>query len=110
MKSETNLKVFFIRLIAITFSIILIINVFYNVFLSDKLDVLHKLSSLDKETAEMIKDKVRSELKSGLEKKQILSNEDAILIKKFIEKLRFKFRNGWKWTFNSICHLKRVFK
>ena len=35
----------------------------------------------------MIKDKVRSELKSGLEKKQILSNEDAVLIKKFIEKI-----------------------
>ena len=86
MKSETNLKVFFIKLIAITFSIILIINVFYNVFLSDKLDVLNKLSSLDKETAEMIKDKVRSELKR-IRKKQILSNEDAILIKKFIEKI-----------------------
>ena len=87
MKSENNLKVFFIKLIAITFSIIVIINVFYNVFLSDKLDILNKLSSLDKETAEMVKDKIRSELKSGLEKKQILSNEDAILIKKFIEKI-----------------------
>ena len=41
----------------------------------------------DKETAEMIKDKVRSELKSGLEKDRILSNEDALLIKKFINKI-----------------------
>ena len=87
MKSENNLKTFFIKLVAITFSIIIIINVFYNIFLSDKLDVLNKLSSLDKETADLIKDKVRSELKSGLEKEQILSDEDAILIKKFIEKI-----------------------
>lgn len=87
MKSESNLKIFFIKLIAITFSIIIIINVFYNVFLSDKLDILSKLSSLDKETADLIKDKVRSELKSGLEKEQILSNEDALLIKKFIIKI-----------------------
>ena len=87
MKSESNLKIFFIKLIAITFSIIVIINVFYNVFLSDKLDVLKKLSSLDKETAEMIKDKDRSELESGLEKDRILSNEDALLIKKFINKI-----------------------
>ncbi len=87
MKSESNLKIFFIKLIAITFSIIVVINVFYNVFLSDKLDVLNKLSSLDKETAEMIKDKVRSELKSGLEKDRILSDEDALLIKKFINKI-----------------------
>ena len=87
MKSESNLKIFFVKLIAITFSIIIIINVFYNVFLSDKFDFLNKLSSLDRETAEMIKDKVRSELKSGLEKDKILSEEDALLIKKFIEKI-----------------------
>ena len=87
MKSENNLKPFLIKLVAVTFSIIIIINVFYNIFLSDKLDVLNKLSSLDKETADLIKDKVRSELKSGLEKKQILSDEDAILIKRFIEKI-----------------------
>ena len=88
MKSESNLKIFFIKLIAITFSIIVIINVFYNVFLSDKLDVLSKLSSLDKETAELIKDKIRSEIRSGLEKERILSDEDALLIKKFIEKIK----------------------
>ena len=85
MKPESNLKVFFIKLIAITFSIIIIINVFYNVFLSDKLEVLNKLSSLDKGTAEMIKNKIRSELKSGLEKERILSDDDALLIKNFIE-------------------------
>ncbi len=87
MKSDNNLKTFFIKLVAITFSIIIILNVFYNIFLSDKLDILNKLSSLDKETAEVIKNKVRSELKSGLEKNKILSEEDALLIKKFIEKI-----------------------
>ncbi len=87
MKPESNLKVFFIKLIAITFSIIIIINVFYNTFLSDKLEVLTKLSSLDKESADMIKDKIRSEIRSGLEKDKILSDEDAILIKKFISKI-----------------------
>ena len=87
IKSESNLKIFFIKLIAITFAIIVIINVFYNIFLADKLDALNKLSNLDKNTAEIIKDKLRSELKSGLEKDRILSDEDAILIKKFIEKI-----------------------
>mgnify|MGYP001337361103 CR=1 FL=1 len=87
MKSESNLKIFFIKLISITLAIIVIINVFYNIFLADKLDILNKLSNLDKNTAEILKDKVRSELKSGLEKDRILSNEDAVLIKKFIEKI-----------------------
>ncbi len=59
MKSESNLKIFFVKLIAITFAIIVIINVFYNIFLADKLDVLSKLSNLDKNTAEVIKDKLR---------------------------------------------------
>ncbi len=87
MKPESNLKVFFIKLIAITFSVIIIINVFYNVFLSDKLDILSKLSNMDKETAIIIKNKIRSELNSGLKKERILSEEDALLIKKFINKI-----------------------
>ena len=87
MKPENNLKIFFIKLVAITFAIIIIINVFYNTFLAEKLEVLNKLSSLDKETAEMIKDKVRSELRSGLEKEQILTKEDADLIKRFLNKI-----------------------
>ena len=92
IKSESNLKIFFIKLIAITFAIIIIINVFYNVFLADKLEILNKISNLDKNTAEMIKDKVRSEIKSVLEKDRILSNEDSILIKKFIEKITSELR------------------
>ena len=87
MKLESNLKIFFIKLVAITFAIIVIINVFYNVFLADKLEILNKLSALDNNTAEMVKDKIRSEMKSGLEKDQILSSEDAVLIKKFIKKI-----------------------
>lgn len=87
MKPESNLKIFFVKLIAITFAIIVLINVFYNIFLADKLDILNKLSNLDKNTAEILKDKIRSELESGLEKERILSEKDADLIKKFIEKI-----------------------
>ena len=57
MKPESNLKVFFIKLISITIAIIVIINVFYNIFLADKLDILNKLSNMDKETAVIIKKK-----------------------------------------------------
>ena len=68
MKPESNLKVFFIKLISITIAIIVIINVFYNIFLADKLDILNKLSNMDKETAVIIKKKIRSEIRSGKEK------------------------------------------
>ncbi len=87
MKPESNLKIFFIKLVAITFAFIIVINVFYNIFLADKLEILNKISNLDKSTVEVLKDKIRSELKSGIEKDKILSDEDAVLIKKFIEKI-----------------------
>ena len=87
IKPESNLKTFFIKLISITFAIIVILNVIYNTFLAEKLDVLNKLSKIDKNTAEIIKDKLRSELRSGLEKERILTNEDADLIKKFLDKI-----------------------
>ena len=87
MKTESNLKIFFIKLVAITFAFIIVINVFYNIFLADKLEILNKISNLDKSTAEVLKDKIRSELKSGIEKDKILSDEDAVLIKKFLEKI-----------------------
>ena len=68
-------------------AIIVIINVFYNTFLADKLDILNKLSKMDKNTAEIIKNKIRSEIRSGLEKDKILSKEDALLIREFIKKI-----------------------
>ena len=52
MEPRSNLKVFFVKLISITFAIIIIINVIYNIFLADKMEMINKLSSLDKETAE----------------------------------------------------------
>jgi len=87
IKPEGNLKTFFIKLISITFAIIVILNVIYNTFLAEKLDVLNKLSKIDKNTAEVIKDKLRSELRSGLEKDRILTKEDADLIKRFLDKV-----------------------
>ena len=87
MEPRSNLKVFFIKLISVTFAIIIIINVFYNIFLADKLEVLNRISNLDKNTADMIKDKIRDEIKSGLEKDRILSEDDAIILKKLIKKL-----------------------
>ena len=87
MEHRSNLKVFFVKLISITFAIIIIINVIYNIFLADKMEMINKLSSLDKEAAEVIKNKIRDEIKSGLEKDRILSQEDANLLKKFINKI-----------------------
>ena len=73
-KNQSDLKKFVIKLIAITFAIIVIINVTYNLIFADKLENINKLLLLNKkENIESVKDKIRSELKHGLEKDQILN-------------------------------------
>ena len=93
-KNKPSLKTFFIKLAAITLSIIIIINVTYNLILADKLDIINKISSLDnKETMEEIKNKIRKELRSGLEKEKILDDEDAELINKFYLKIKKELKS-----------------
>ena len=84
--NKTNLKKFFIKLIAVAFAIIVVINVSYNLIIAGN---LANLSS--KENIEQIKDKIRSEIKSGLEKDKILNEEDKILLYKFYLKLKNEF-------------------
>lgn len=93
-KNKPNLKTFFIKLAAITLSIIIIINVTYNLILADKLDIINKISSLDsKESMEEIKNKIRKELRSGLDKEKILDDEDAELINKFYLKIKKELKS-----------------
>tara|TARA_B100000401_G_C52394757_1_gene526004 strand:- start:86 stop:385 length:300 start_codon:yes stop_codon:yes gene_type:complete len=91
-KNQNNLKIFFIKLIAITFSIIVIINATYNLILADKLENLNKILQLNqKENIESVKNKIRSEIQSGLEKDNLLSEQDKILIYKFYRKIKKEF-------------------
>ena len=87
-ENKNELKKFLIKLLAISFAIILIINITYNLILADKLENLNILLSLNKkENIEMIKDKIRSEINNGLKKDQILHNEDKELLLKLYKKL-----------------------
>ncbi len=91
-KNQNNLKIFFIKLIAITFSVIIIVNATYNLILADKLENINKLLELNqKENIEFIKNKIRSEIQSGLEKDSLLNEKDKILIYKFYKKIEKEF-------------------
>ena len=88
-----SLKKFFIKLIAITFSIIIIINITYNLIFAEKFESINKLLSLsDKESVELIKNKIRSEMKKGLLKDKIINDEDKILFYKFYLKVKNEFQ------------------
>ena len=64
--NKNTLKIFFIKLIAITFSIIIIINITYNLIFAEKLENINKLLEINnKENIEQAKDKIRMEIKKG---------------------------------------------
>ena len=93
-QNQTGLKKFIIKLIAITFAIIIIINVTYNLIFADKLENINKILLLNKkENIESLKDKIRSELKQGLEKDKIINDEDKLLIYKFYLKIKNEFKD-----------------
>ena len=94
MEKQNNLKSFFIKLVSITIAIILIINVVYNLFLADKMEVLNKLFSLDKSKFRTeLRDKIRNEIRDGLEKENILNEEDKVLLYKLYIKVKNEFKN-----------------
>jgi len=89
---KNNLKIFFIKLISITFSVIIIINVIFNLIFADKIEKIDNLLSLDKSKfRNEIREKIRNEIRNGLEKENILNQEDKVLIYKLYKKLQKEF-------------------
>ena len=91
---KENLKPFFIKLAAISIAVIVIINLVFNILLGERLEKIDKIISLsDSATRNEIKLKIRSELNKGLEKENIFSKEDKILIYKLFEKISKEFED-----------------
>ena len=91
--NKADLKRFFIKLIAITFSIIVIINITFNLIFEEKLERINKFLTLgDKAGIEQIKDKIRLEIRKGLNKDKILNEEDKILLRKLYLKIKDEFK------------------
>lgn len=92
-KNKSEIKKFLIKLAAITFAIIIIINVTYNLIFAEKLENINKLLMLkNKESIDNVKDKIRLEIKKGLNKDNILNEEDKILLYKLYLKIKNEFK------------------
>ena len=83
---KNKLKIFFIKLFSIVVAIILIINTTYNIIFAEKIDKIIHVLSLSENKNE-IKDKIRSEIKKGIKKDKILSDEDRELIQQLYNKV-----------------------
>jgi len=91
---KENLKSFFVKLVAISIAVIIIINLIFNILLGERLEKIDKLISLsDSSTRNEIKLKIRSELDKGLNKEKIFSEDDKILIYKVYKKIKKEFKD-----------------
>ena len=91
--NKTDLKKFFIKLFAIALAIVIVINITYNLIFARQFENINKLLSLNnKESIELIKDKIRLEIKEGLSRDKIINDEDKMLFYKFYLKIKNEFQ------------------
>ena len=93
-KSGVNLKIFFIKLISISVAIIIIINFLFNIILAERLEKIDKILSVSESTKRYeLKEKIRDEINQGLSKKNMLHEEDKILLYKLYLKIKEEFKD-----------------
>ena len=91
---QQNLKIFLIKLISISIASVIVINLIFNLILGERLEKIDKILSLNKShNRNEIKEKIRNELTDGLNKENIIAEEDKILLYKIYLKIKREFEN-----------------
>ena len=91
---QKSLKIFFIKLISISIAIVVIINLTFNLIFAERLEKIDKILLLSKKQSRIeAQEKIREEIKKGLNKKNLISEEDKILLYKLYLKLKKEFQN-----------------
>ena len=91
--SQKTLKIFFIKLISISIAIVILINLVFNLLLAERLEKIDKILLLNKTEFNEMKEKIREELNSGLDKENMIYEEDKILLYKLYQKLKKEFQD-----------------
>ena len=92
--SQSNLKIFFIKLIIVSVAFIIVINLLFNLIFAERLEKIDKILLLNKSLQRNeMKEKIREELTDGLNKENMIAEEDKILLYKIYLKLKKEFEN-----------------
>ena len=92
--SQSNLKIFFIKLILVSVVFIIVINLLFNLIFAERLEKIDKILLLNKSLQRNeMKEKIREELTDGLNKENMIAEEDKILLYKIYLKLKKEFEN-----------------
>ena len=91
---QQNLKIFLIKLISISIASVIVINLIFNLILGERLEKIDKILSLNKSHIRNdMKGKIRKELTDGLNKENMIAEEDKILLYKIYLKIKKEFEN-----------------
>ena len=93
-KNKSSIKTFIIKLIAISFSIVVVVSMIYNLIFAESMEKINKFLTLtNKENIEIAKDKIRFEIKKGLKKEKLFNDKDKVLLYKFYLKVKDEFKD-----------------
>ena len=91
---QQNLRLFLIKLISISIASVIVINLIFNLILGERLEKIDKILSLNKShIRNEMKGKIREELTDGLNKENMIAEEDKILLYKIYLKIKKEFEN-----------------
>ncbi len=83
---QRGYKSFFVKLASISIAIVIVINLLFNLIFSERLEKIDKIFSLDR-------NKIRSELSKGLNKENMIAEEDKIILYKLYLKIKGEFED-----------------
>ena len=83
---QRGYKSFFVKLASISIAIVIVINLLFNLIFSERLEKIDNIFSLDR-------NKIRSELSKGLNKENMIAEEDKIILYKLYLKIKKEFED-----------------
>ena len=92
--NKNEFKHFLYKLISISIAIVIVFNLLFNLIFAERLEKLDLLLSLnDNNVRSKFSNKIRNEIKKGLEKDNIFYEDDRILIFKLYKKIVNEFKD-----------------
>ncbi len=85
------MKIFFYKTLLVSFVFFIVFKITIGSVISSFESKIHNLSS--KENIEMIKEKIREEIKVAINKEKFINEEDAELINAFLKKIQTDLNN-----------------
>ena len=83
---QRGYKSFVVKLVSISIAIVIVINLLFNLIFSERLEKMDKIFSLDR-------NKIRSEISKGLNKENMIAEEDKIILYKLYLKIKKEFED-----------------